>query len=36
MIVCSILKKKGFDNTIDVEGGFGSISNNTSLEILQK
>ena len=36
MIACSILKKKGFDNTIDVEGGFGSISNNTSLEILQK
>lgn len=36
MIACSILKKNGFDNTIDVEGGFGSISNNTSLEILQK
>ena len=35
MIACSILKKNGFDNTIDIEGGFGSISNNTSLEILQ-
>jgi len=35
MIACSILKKNGFDNTIDVEGGFGSISKNTSLEILQ-
>ncbi len=35
MIACSILKKNGFDNTIDIEGGFGSISNDTSIEILQ-
>ena len=35
MIACSILKKKGFNTTIDVEGGFGSISNNTSIEISQ-
>ena len=35
MIACSILKKNGFDNTIDIEGGFGSICNDTSIEILQ-
>jgi len=34
MIACSVLKKQGFKNLIDVDGGFESISNSTSLEII--
>jgi hypothetical protein len=33
MIACSLLKRKGFHNIIDVEGGFAAISKNTTLEI---
>ena len=32
MIACSLIKRKGFDNIIDVQGGFAAISKNTSLE----
>ena len=34
MIACSVLKKQGFKNLIDVDGGFESITNSTSLEII--
>ena len=34
MIACSVLKKQGFKNLIDVDGGFESITSNTSLEII--
>ena len=34
MIACSVLKKQGFKNLIDVDGGFESIISNTSLEII--
>jgi rhodanese-related sulfurtransferase len=34
MIACSVLKKQGFKNLIDVNGGFESITSNTSLEII--
>ena len=33
MIACSLLKRKGFHNIIDVKGGFAAISKNTTLEI---
>ena len=33
MIACSLLKRKGFHNIIDVKGGFTAISKNTTLEI---
>ena len=33
MIACSLIKRKGFDNIIDIQGGFAAISKNTSLEI---
>ena len=28
MIACSLLKRKGFNNIIDVQGGFAAISKN--------
>jgi glyoxylase-like metal-dependent hydrolase (beta-lactamase superfamily II)/rhodanese-related sulfurtransferase len=34
MIACSVLKKQGFKNLIDVDGGFESITSNTSLKII--
>jgi glyoxylase-like metal-dependent hydrolase (beta-lactamase superfamily II)/rhodanese-related sulfurtransferase len=34
MIACSVLRKQGFKNLIDVDGGFESITNNTNLEII--
>ena len=34
MIACSILKKQGFKNLIDVDGGFESVTNNSNLEII--
>ena len=34
MIACSVLKKQGFKNLIDVNGGFESITSNTNLEII--
>jgi rhodanese-related sulfurtransferase len=36
MIACSYLKKQGYQNLVDVKGGFASISNNTSLAILKE
>ena len=36
MIACSYLKQKGFQNLVDVKGGFASITKNTSLEILKE
>ena len=36
MIACSYLKKQGYQNLVDVKGGFASISNDTSLDILKE
>jgi len=36
MIACSLLKSKGIHNITDIQGGFVSINNNTSLNIIQE
>ena len=36
MIACSYLKKQGYENLVDVKGGFASISKDTSLDILKE